>query len=275
MCDTLIEPACAVVSHVVASATASAAGDVLSGLADGISGGVRWAVQNTAAWGVTIPSPNPGTEPAVTANPARLLPGTAAVPGAAMVPGGGRVDRAGDPSLDPQDHLLDARAHLLQARRGGGVRGRVHHDRLWPGPADGADGLRHAAAVGDRAACLDEVLHLDHRHDRRIRERAPAARRRRGRRGRGWHDAVTWGRRRRACAGPRPLSDYPAGLPARRWSAWSAGQPSRPAARPARPARQQRPARYRPYRHHGNYSPRPPTCRPHRSSSRRDGRDRR
>ena len=32
-----------------------------------------------------------------------------------------------------------------------------------PEPADGADGLRHAAAVGDHLAGADEVLHLDHR----------------------------------------------------------------------------------------------------------------
>src|SRR5260370_7762416 len=91
MCDSLIEPACAVVSHVIASATASAAGDVLSGLADAISGGVRWAVQNTAAWWVTIPSPNLAAEPAITAIQAWLLPVTAAVAVAAMIADGVRM----------------------------------------------------------------------------------------------------------------------------------------------------------------------------------------
>jgi hypothetical protein len=67
VCNTLIEPACAVVSHLIGSATATAAGDVLSSLASAISGGVRWAVVNTAAWWVTIPSPNLTAEPTVTA----------------------------------------------------------------------------------------------------------------------------------------------------------------------------------------------------------------
>src|SRR5258708_15609247 len=102
MCDTLIEPACAVLSLVTASATASAAGDVLSGLADAISGGVRWAVQNTAAWWVTIPSPNLASEPAITAIQAWLLPVTAAVAVAGMIAAGVRmaIARRANPLLD-------------------------------------------------------------------------------------------------------------------------------------------------------------------------------
>src|SRR5258707_2012862 len=108
MCDTLIEPACAVVSHVIASATASAAGDVLSGLADAISGGVRWAVQNTAAWWVTIPSPNLAAEPAITAIQAWLLPVTAAVAVGAMIAAGVRmaIARRANPLLDVTGGLL-------------------------------------------------------------------------------------------------------------------------------------------------------------------------
>jgi len=108
MCDTLIEPACAVVSHVIASATASAAGDVLSGLADAISGGVRWAVQNTAAWWVTIPSPNLASEPAITAIQAWLLPVTAAVAVAGMIAAGVRmaIARRANPLLDVTGGLL-------------------------------------------------------------------------------------------------------------------------------------------------------------------------
>src|SRR5260221_5588323 len=106
MCATLIEPACAVVSHVVPSATASAAGDVLSGLADAISGGVRWAVQNTASWWVTIPSPNLATEPAITQIQAWLLPVTAAVAVAGMIAAGAPIARRANPLLDVTGGLL-------------------------------------------------------------------------------------------------------------------------------------------------------------------------
>ena len=43
-CDTLVEPACALVSHAVTSAASTAASDVLSGLANAITDGVRWTV---------------------------------------------------------------------------------------------------------------------------------------------------------------------------------------------------------------------------------------
>jgi hypothetical protein len=108
MCDTLIQPACAVVSHVIASATASAAGDVLSGLADAISSGVRWAVQNTATWWVTIPSPDLTSEPAITAIRAWLLPVTATVAVAGMIAAGVRmaIMRKANPLLDVTGGLL-------------------------------------------------------------------------------------------------------------------------------------------------------------------------
>src|SRR5260221_450632 len=108
MCATLIEPACAVVSHVIASATASAAGDGVSGLADATGGGLRWAVQNTAAWWVTIPSPNLASEPAITAIQAWLLPVTAAVAVAGMIGAGVRmaIARRANPLLDVTGGLL-------------------------------------------------------------------------------------------------------------------------------------------------------------------------
>src|SRR5260221_3285292 len=108
MCATLIEPACAVVSHVIASATASAAGDGVSGLADATGGGLRWAVQNTAAWWVTIPSPNLASEPAITAIQAWLLPVTAAVAVAGMIAAGVRmaIARRANPLLDVTGGLL-------------------------------------------------------------------------------------------------------------------------------------------------------------------------
>ncbi len=108
MCDTLIEPACAVVSHVIGSATAAAAGDVLSSLASATSAGVRWAVVNTAAWWVTIPSPNLTAEPAITAIQAWLLLVTAAVAIAGMIAAGARmaIARRAKPLLDVTSGLL-------------------------------------------------------------------------------------------------------------------------------------------------------------------------
>jgi hypothetical protein len=101
-CDTLVEPACAVVSRVVASAASSAASDVLSGLANAISAGVRWTVTNTATWWVSLPSPDLSAEPAIIRIQAWLLPITAAVAVGAMIAAGVRlvIARRANPLLD-------------------------------------------------------------------------------------------------------------------------------------------------------------------------------
>jgi len=107
-CDTLVEPACAIVSRVVTSAASSAASDVLSGLANAISEGVRWTVTNTAAWWVTIPSPNLAAEPAITCIQSWLLPITAAVAVGATIAAGARmvIARRANPLLDVTGGLL-------------------------------------------------------------------------------------------------------------------------------------------------------------------------
>jgi len=108
VCNTLVKPACAVVSHLVGPVTASFAGDVLSSLASAISGGVRWAVENTAAWWVTIPSPDLTSAPAITAIQAWLLPVTAAVAVAATIAAGARmaIARRANPLLDVTSGLI-------------------------------------------------------------------------------------------------------------------------------------------------------------------------
>jgi hypothetical protein len=107
-CDTLVEPACAVVSRVITSAASSAASDVLSGLANAISAGVRWTVTNTATWWVSLPSPDLAAEPAITRIQAWLLPITAAVAVGAMIAGGVRlvIARRANPLLDVTGGLL-------------------------------------------------------------------------------------------------------------------------------------------------------------------------
>ena len=107
-CDTLVEPACAIVSRVVTSAASSAASDVLSGLANAISEGVRWTVTNTAAWWITIPSPDLAAEPAITRIQSWLLPITAAVAVGATIAAGARmvIARRANPLLDVTGGLL-------------------------------------------------------------------------------------------------------------------------------------------------------------------------
>ncbi len=107
-CDTLIEPACAVVSHLVISTTSAAAGSILSGLADAITVGVRWTVVNTATWWIRIPSPDLTTEPAITQIQAWLLPVTVAVAVGGMIAAGARmaIARRANPLLDVSGGLL-------------------------------------------------------------------------------------------------------------------------------------------------------------------------
>jgi len=107
-CDTLVEPACAAVSHLVTSATSVAAGGILSGLADAISAGVRWTVANTVTWWIRIPSPDLISEPAITQIQAWLLPVTVAVAIGAMIAAGARmaIARRANPLLDVSGGLL-------------------------------------------------------------------------------------------------------------------------------------------------------------------------
>src|SRR5258708_37802041 len=101
-CNTLVEPACFVVSSVVKSAVAGATSDILSGIAQAITGGIRWIVENTATWWVQIPSPDLSTEPAVSHIQQWLLPITAAVAvcgvNAARLPNA--IPRRANPPLD-------------------------------------------------------------------------------------------------------------------------------------------------------------------------------
>src|SRR5260370_11093418 len=108
-CNTLVEPACFVVSSVVKSAVAGATSDILSGIAQAITGGIRWIVQNTATWWVQIPSPNLSTEPAVSHIQQWLLPITAAVAVGGVIAAGVRmtITRRANPLLDLGGGLLN------------------------------------------------------------------------------------------------------------------------------------------------------------------------
>jgi len=107
-CDTLVEPACALVSHAVTSAATAAASNVLAGLANAITDGVRWTVTNTATWWLRIPSPDLAAEPAITQIQSWLLPITATVAVAAMIAAGVRlvIARRANPLLDVTGGLL-------------------------------------------------------------------------------------------------------------------------------------------------------------------------
>ena len=126
-------------------------------------------------------------------------------PGRGAAAGRCRDADPGHPPLVPPRHRLDARADLLQAGRGNGVRDRVHHDRHRQGPAHRADGLHDGVPVPAGAAGPDAVLHLDHRARRgRLRrrrlppDRAPGSRGRR----RAARDVRRSGRLRPGRAGP-------------------------------------------------------------------------
>jgi len=107
-CDTLVEPACALVSRAATSAASSAASDVLSGLANAISAGVRWIVTNTVTWWTGISSPDLAADPAITRIQAWLLPITAAVAVGAMIAAGVRmvIARRANPLLDVTSGML-------------------------------------------------------------------------------------------------------------------------------------------------------------------------
>jgi hypothetical protein len=107
-CNTLIDPVCRAVGHLVQTATGSVAGDVLGGIARAISGGVRWIVENTATWWIRIPSPNLAAEPAVTHLQQWLLPVTVAVAVGAVIAAGARmaIMRRANPLLDVTGGLV-------------------------------------------------------------------------------------------------------------------------------------------------------------------------
>ena len=107
-CNTLIEPACRAVGHLVQTVTGSVSGDIFGGIAQGIREGVRWIVENTATWWVRIPSPDLAAEPAVTRLQQLLLPVTVAVAVAAVVAAGARmaIMRRANPLLDVTGGLL-------------------------------------------------------------------------------------------------------------------------------------------------------------------------
>jgi hypothetical protein len=107
-CNTLIDPVCRAVGHLVGTVTGAAAGGVLDGIAQAISGGVRWIVENTATWWVRIPSPDLATEPAVTHLQQWLLPVTVAVAVGGVIAAGARmaIKRRANPLLDVTGGLV-------------------------------------------------------------------------------------------------------------------------------------------------------------------------
>ncbi len=107
-CNTLIEPACRVVGHLIHSGASNAAGGVLDAIAQAIGAGVRWVVVNTATWWVQIPSPDLASEPAVARIQQWLLPITAAVAVGGVIAAGARMalTRRANPLIDVTGGLL-------------------------------------------------------------------------------------------------------------------------------------------------------------------------
>jgi len=107
-CNTLVEPACLVVTSVAKSVVSSATSGILGGIAQALTGGIRWIVENTATWWVQIPSPDLSTEPAVSHIQQWLLPITAAVAVGGVIAVGMRmaITRRANPLLDLGGGLL-------------------------------------------------------------------------------------------------------------------------------------------------------------------------
>jgi hypothetical protein len=107
-CNTLIEPACRVVGHLVHSGASGVTGGVLDGLAQAMSDGVRWVVVNTATWWLQIPSPDLAGESAVARIQQWLLPITAAVAVGGVIAAGARMalTRRANPLIDVTGGLL-------------------------------------------------------------------------------------------------------------------------------------------------------------------------
>src|SRR6266568_923762 len=107
-CNTLVEPACRVVGHLIHAGAGSAAGGVLDALAQAIAAGVRWVVVNTATWWLQIPSPDLASEPAIARIQQWLLPITAAVAAGGVIAAGARMTltRRANPLIDVTGGLL-------------------------------------------------------------------------------------------------------------------------------------------------------------------------
>ncbi len=107
-CNTLVEPACLVVTSVAKSVVSTATSDILGGIAQALTGGIKWIVENTATWWVQIPSPDLSTDPAVSHIQQWLLPVTAAVAVGGVIAVGVRmvITRRANPLLDLGGGLL-------------------------------------------------------------------------------------------------------------------------------------------------------------------------
>jgi hypothetical protein len=107
-CNTLIEPACRVVGHLINSGAGSAAGGVLDGLAQAMTDGLRWVVVNTATLWLQIHSPDLASEPAVVHIQQWLLPITAAIAVGGVIAAGARMalTRRANPLIDVTGGLL-------------------------------------------------------------------------------------------------------------------------------------------------------------------------
>jgi len=107
-CNTLVEPACRVVGHLIHSGTSTAAGGVLDAIAQAMTDGVRWVVVNTATWWLQIPSPDLANEPAVAHIQQWLLPITVAIAAGGLMAAGVRMalTRRANPLIDVTGGLL-------------------------------------------------------------------------------------------------------------------------------------------------------------------------
>src|SRR6266571_3505171 len=116
-CNTLVEPACRVVGHLIHAGAGSAAGGVLDALAQAIAAGVRWVVVNTATWWLQFPSPDLSSEPAIARIQQWLLPITAAVAAGGVIAAGARMtlSRRANPLIDVTGGLLTLAAAAVYA----------------------------------------------------------------------------------------------------------------------------------------------------------------
>jgi hypothetical protein len=107
-CHTLTDPVCHAAHSVLTSVAGSFTGDILGALARAFTSGIRWTVQNTAAWWIQVPSPSLSGDPAVARIQQWLLPVTGAVAVGGVIAAGLRmaITRKGNPLLDVTGGLL-------------------------------------------------------------------------------------------------------------------------------------------------------------------------
>ncbi|HEY1619273.1 MAG TPA: hypothetical protein VGG25_16755 [Streptosporangiaceae bacterium] len=107
-CHTLTDPVCHAAHSVLTSVAGSFTGDILGALARAFTSGIRWTVQNTAAWWIQVPSPGLSGDPAVARIQQWLLPVTGAVAVGGVIAAGLRmaITRKGSPLLDVTGGLL-------------------------------------------------------------------------------------------------------------------------------------------------------------------------